>query len=79
MRTFHSSQYEVVGFGPVSFRGDTSDMWILRTRLNPKIPNFEPVEVIAKEAKYVDGGKTYFLKKGGRIEDALRELAYLPE
>lgn len=74
MRSFDSKHYELIGFGPVSIQDTTVNMWILKTRPNPKINNFTESTVVVEEAKYVDNGIVYFLKSSGRIENNSREI-----
>lgn len=74
MRSFDSKQYELLGFGPVSIQGTVSNMWILRTRPNPKIINFIQSTIVVEEAKYVDAGIIYFLKSSGHVENNSREI-----
>lgn len=78
MRSFDSRHYEVVGYGPVSIQDQMTECWILRNRPNPRFTTTTNSQILIDEAKFVDGGKVYFLKKDGRVEDRSRSTIVLP-
>lgn len=78
MRTFDSRNYELVGYGPVSIRGELTNMWILRTRPDPKFAEPSLSTIVMAEAKFVEAGRVYFLKEDGSVEDRTHQTVNVP-
>lgn len=78
MRTFDSRHYTLEGYGPVSIRGVMTNMWILRTRPDPKFKQNSTSTIVVSEAKFVDSGKVYFLKEDGSVEDRTHQAVQVP-
>lgn len=75
MKSFNAQKYEVVGFGPVQYQdGTTVSCWHLRTKPDPKIPNFIQSDVMVPEFKFVDCGNVVYCKANGTMESHEVEL-----
>lgn len=77
MRTFDSRHYIVVGWGRVSEPTRELVCWVLRSRSLTLLE--DETTYLVTEAKFVDSGLVYFLKKDGSVENKQRKKIKLPK